>query len=103
MGVYFFGSAVYSLKLAIDRKFWDHQKWIIRHIASGLWVAVQRFLLATVFSAMFPKPVSRHIQRESFGAAATMGIIISIACGEYAIHLLKKEKQNLMTATKKQS
>jgi hypothetical protein len=102
MAVYFFLSAVYSLKLAIDGQHWDHQKWIIRHIASGLWVAIQRFLLATLFSTIFPQPVARTTQRLSFSAAGTIAMVTSIACGEYAIQLTTRETQKMKATAKKQ-
>merc|ERR1719343_1135355 len=50
----FVGSAAYALRLAMNKRFFDHQVWVIRHIASGLWVAWQRVLLITVFTPLIP-------------------------------------------------
>lgn len=90
--MYFVGAAIHSLRLARARRFFDHQLWVIRHMASGLWVAFQRVLLITVFSQVFPPPVAREDQRFSFIASSYIGMAISISCGEYAIYLLKQER-----------
>lgn len=92
----FMGCALYSLNLARKRKFFDHQLWVLRHISFGLWVAMQRFLLFTVAAPLFPPPVPREVQRLAFLGCGFGGMILCHICSEYAIRLLKQEKQ-LMT------
>mmetsp|Transcript_23094 Transcript_23094/g.42849 ORF Transcript_23094/g.42849 Transcript_23094/m.42849 type:complete len:255 (-) Transcript_23094:1202-1966(-) len=97
--LYFVGTAFYSLQLAKKRQFWKHQRWVVRHIASGLFIAIQRILIAVLFGPLYPPPVSREVQRSIFGQAGILGMIISFGCAEYAILLLdmknkKKEDQS---------
>jgi hypothetical protein len=92
LGVYFVGTAVYAVKCAIKRRFASHQRWIVRHISSGIWVALQRFLLVTFYQVIFPSPVSRETQRNSFGQATYIATVICLALGEYAVYLLDQRK-----------
>ncbi|KAL3923717.1 MAG: hypothetical protein SGILL_001495 [Bacillariaceae sp.] len=92
MALYFAVSAGHSLRLARARRFFDHQLWVIRHVAAGLWVAFQRLLLIMVYSRVYPPPVARETQRQSFITASYLGILISCGCGEFAIYLLKQER-----------
>lgn len=92
LGVYFVGTVVYAVKCAIERRFASHQRWIIRHISSGIWVALQRFLLLTFYQVIFPNPVSRERQRNSFAQATYIAIVICLALGEYAVYLLDQRK-----------
>ena len=88
----FLGTAVHALRLARSKRFFDHQAWVIRHIASGLWIAWQRVLLIAVFSPLLTPPIARSTKRLSFISAGFMGMAISYAIGEYAVHLLKRER-----------
>jgi hypothetical protein len=94
LAMYFACTALYSIQQARKRKFANHQKWMIRHIAAGMWVAVQRFLIITVFSIIHSAPISRSTQRDIFGKAASWGMVISFALGEYAVYLLTRPKNN---------
>jgi hypothetical protein len=85
-------SAVKALNLAREKRFLEHQIWIIRHIESGLWIAIQRFLLVFIFPVLFPDGLSRAGQRDAFGHAALMGGLISVALGEQSIKLLRRRK-----------
>ena len=94
LAMYFASTALYSIQQARNRKFANHQKWMIRHIASGLWVAVQRFLLVTVYSSIYSAPVPRSTQRDIFTQAGVLGMVISFVLGEYAVYLLSRQKNN---------
>ncbi|MGK3761738.1 MAG: hypothetical protein ACI8RD_014056 [Bacillariaceae sp.] len=70
---YFVATAMYALKLAaIDRKFHDHQRWIIRHVASGVWVMIQRILIIILFAPIHRPPVSREVQRDVFAQSSIL-------------------------------
>jgi len=91
LAFYFLGSAVHAVNLARQKRFAGHQRWIIRHIASGIWIALQRILLCTVYHAIYPKPVAREVQRNSFGQSGSIAIALTLALGEYTIRLLDKK------------
>lgn len=92
----FVACAVMSLNLARSRKFFEHQLWVMRHIAFGLWVAMQRFLLVTVAGPLFPPPVPREVQRLAFIVCGFAGMLICHGCCEYSIRLLKLERKMKM-------
>ena len=94
LAMYFAWTALYSIQQARNRKFADHQKWMIRHVSSGMWVAVQRFLLVTVYSSIYSAPVSQSTQRDIFTQAAVLGMVISFVLGEYAVYSLSQQKNN---------
>jgi hypothetical protein len=91
LGIWFLGTAIAAIYCARSHQFVRHQKWIIRHIASGLWIAIQRVLLMTVCSMVLPRPYARHVQRRAFEYTAKLGMLLSFAIGEYTISLLEKE------------
>ena len=94
MNLYFVVTAAMAWKkAAIDRSFGEHQDWMIRHVASGMWVGIQRVLLAFVYIPMHKPPVPREVQRESFGQAGQIGWFMSVAAGEYAIYLIHRNKK----------
>jgi hypothetical protein len=94
LAMYFAWTALYSIQQARNRKFVNHQKWMIRHIASGMWVAVQRFLIVTVYSSIYSAPISRSSQRDIFTQAAFLGMVISFVLGEYTVYLLSRPNNN---------
>ena len=91
--LWFAFTAVQALRYAKARQFRAHQKYIVRHIASGMWIAVQRVVIPVLFSPFCSKPVPRYIQREAFANGASLGMIISYSAGEYAVHLLNQLHQ----------
>jgi hypothetical protein len=94
LAIYFACTVLYSIQQARNRKFANHQKWMIRHIASGMWVAVQRFLIGTVYSTIYSAPVSRSTQRDIFEEAGFLGMVISFVLGEYTVYLLSRPRNN---------
>ena len=93
LGVYYVFSAAcawYWIAGSSQQSFRRHQRWMIRHVASGIWVALQRILMLTVYTLMFPIPVSRYNQKRIFGDAGVIGVLIAFALGEYAVYLLDR-------------
>jgi hypothetical protein len=89
MTLYFISTAAIAWKkAAIDHDFMSHQNWIIRHVASGLWIAVQRVLLFCLFVPIHQEPVPREVQLRTFGQAAQIGWLVSVITGEYTIRYL---------------
>lgn len=75
-----------------------HQRWMNRHIASGIWVALQRVLLVSVYpmiySALGLMPLSRYHQRRVFGEAAWIAMVLCMCSAEYMNYrLLRRQKQ----------
>jgi hypothetical protein len=93
LAIYFAGTAMYALKCAMERRFLSHQRWIIRHVAAGMWVALQRVLIVVVYPAIYRPPVAREVQRQVFGEAASIATVVSLAMGEYSLYLLGKQKE----------
>jgi hypothetical protein len=72
-GFYFLGTGIWALRCAMQRRFTSHQHWVIRHVGAGIWVAIQRLLLLTVYTWIYPPPVAQHVQKRVFGHAAYLG------------------------------
>ena len=70
----------------------QHQRWMLRHVASGIWTSLIRFLLMTVAQWMFPSPTTPSLQRAVFGDISKISFVVCVAAGEYAIHLVRSEK-----------
>lgn len=86
MATYFIGTiltSVYYVAVAKRRSFDKHSIWITRHIASGIWIALQRILLG---SPIFNRPpMTREQQRDAFGNAGFLAIAISTITSEMLI------------------
>lgn len=85
------GWFVYTAMVAVVKarlkEFKPHQIFIIRHIGSGLWIALQRIVIVGLQVLGL---VSGPLQmRNLFGCAATGCTFVTILASEYAIHLLK--------------
>ena len=94
MTIYFSTTALFALHAARSRQFQLHQRWIIRHIASGIWIAVQRMLLMTVYQLIYmARPVPPESQKRAFGEASKVAIVVCVILGEYANHLLEASKR----------
>lgn len=85
---WFLVTAIVSTLQARAKKFASHQRFIIRHVASGIWISLQRILLMTVFNR---PPFTRMQQRAVFGDAGFLAIFVCFVCGELAIRLLGNE------------
>lgn len=87
---WFLVTAIVATLQARAKKFRSHQRFVIRHVASGIWIALQRVLLLTVLNR---PPFTREQQRAVFGDAAFAAIAICFVCGEIAIHLIEDEQK----------
>jgi Predicted membrane protein (DUF2306) len=96
LGIYFVISILNAVRLAVRRQFAAHQRWIVRHVSSGIWVALQRVLITTVYSVMHSAPVSRATQRQVFGDAAVNAIVTSLVLGEVSVFLLTNRTKKLV-------
>lgn len=68
------------------RNFHLHQQWILRHMASGIWVSAQRLLFVSFYMAWqsmaYPEEIPPCIQGKSFGDAGIRAGILCIILGE---------------------
>jgi predicted Kef-type K+ transport protein len=92
LALYFACTAIYALRCALKRRFVSHQRWIIRHVASGIWIAIQRILVLTIYPAIYQPPVAREVQRRVFGEAGIIATVVSLAMGEYTLFLFDQQK-----------
>ncbi len=97
--IYFLGtilSALYYAVIARPKSYYTHSVWITRHVASGIWIAVQRILLGT---PLFNRPpMTREQQRDAFGNAGFLAMVITIVGGEILIYLWNYERSKSVTA-----
>jgi hypothetical protein len=93
VGVWFSITAITAAVQARSKNFASHQRFVIRHVASGIWVALQRAMLISVSALKFGSPFTRLQQRAFFGNAASLSILICLVCGEVTIHLLETEQK----------
>ena len=85
-------TAIAALVYAQRRRFVLHQAYVIRNVASGVWVALQRIILVMILPIFLWPPISRQVQREAFGRASQVASVVCIVAGEYTIHLLRIEQ-----------
>ena len=86
---------IVAVNFAKAKEFHQHQYWMIRHCSLGMWVVVQRFL-GFIFSPWYGiiygnVTASGVFQGGFFLGIGILGIVMSIATGEYSILLLKKK------------
>jgi hypothetical protein len=97
LSIYFMGTILMAFSYAtITRNYYKHSIWITRHIASGIWIALQRILLG---SPLFNRPpMSREQQRSVFGQAVIVAVLITFICCEMIISLWNYERIAIATA-----
>jgi hypothetical protein len=90
--LYFVGAMVWSIyQAAVPRNHHAHRQWMVRHVAAGIWISLQRLLLATVLNAML-FPATREQQRNIFPLSGMMAMVITMAMGERAVYLLNLQQ-----------
>lgn len=85
---YFLGTifrAFYCAALKSPSDYRQHSVWIVRHIAAGIWIALQRILLGSPFYNH--PPMTRIQQRRAFGHSALVSVTVTILFGEILIAL----------------
>jgi len=80
--LWFVTTAVVALWKVIKRDYAGHQRFVLRHITSGLWVAVQR-----IYALTAPAP-TRGWQKANFGDGIIVGVLVTFLSAELAIWLL---------------
>jgi len=92
LACWFAGTVLYAIYLARHKRYMQHRIWMIRHIAGGIFVAVQRFvyiplcILVLTMTHPPPKPISPWLQREIFGGTAVAAGLTAILLGEWAVY-----------------
>jgi hypothetical protein len=95
--LYFVGAMIWSIyQAAVPRNHHLHRQWMVRHVAAGLWIALQRILLSTALNCGLSPPVTRAQQRAIFPFSGMLAIVITIALGERAVYLLNLQQAEKM-------
>lgn len=93
VGGWFLYTLTRSIQYARRKDFANHQQWMVRHVAGGIWVAPQRLLVGIISSSygflMGEVPVSGHVQGMMFSQVSFVALAGCILMGEYAVGLLK--------------
>jgi hypothetical protein len=90
LALYFVGTMVCSVyQAAVRHDFHGHCKWMVRHIAAGLWTSVQRILLTI---GLISPPLSREGQRFVFPFTFIVALGITMFIGERTVHLLNQQQ-----------
>jgi uncharacterized membrane protein len=93
-----------ALRAAIRRDINEHRRWVCRHIAGGLWVAVQRVLIGVMHfvggTLLGFDMMDLRIQKAVFGDSAYLGVVLAIAVAEIAAVDLTALSSSLDTARK---
>jgi len=91
LGVWFAVTLLYSIYNATQKRFALHRAFIYRHIAAGIWVALQRCYvlgMAVWFHGTELSPRATAIrQKEAFGDGAILGVIFTLVMAELAVWL----------------
>jgi len=84
---------ILAVYYARQKQFAAHRRFIYRHIASGLWVAVQRLWILVVF------PQDEAMQKAVFGDGIYVGLFVTVSLSELAI-LATSRVENLENKNK---
>mmetsp|Transcript_25394 Transcript_25394/g.38818 ORF Transcript_25394/g.38818 Transcript_25394/m.38818 type:complete len:271 (-) Transcript_25394:1060-1872(-) len=94
VGGWFLYTLTRSIYYARQKDFANHQRWMVRHVAGGIWVAVQRLLVGIIGAShgflIGKVPVSGHVQGLVFGQSGVAAIIGCVLMGEYTIRLMNE-------------
>uniref|UniRef100_A0A7S3PVE7 Uncharacterized protein n=1 Tax=Chaetoceros debilis TaxID=122233 RepID=A0A7S3PVE7_9STRA len=96
-GAWFIYTVSESISYVRRKEIQNHQIWIVRHVASGLWVAVQRLLMGPsafatnkIAALIGANVTAGYKHRIIFYAPMLIGQCVTFGVGEYAVHLLGK-------------
>ena len=76
---WFLVTLLIAIWYAVKRRVSQHRKWIFRHVAAGIWVAVQRLVVLAV-NAKLPEN-----QKKTFGDGALLGVFLTFGAAEVAV------------------
>lgn len=91
MAVWFGATATMALLKARARDFAAHKRWVYRHVASGLWVALQRVYVLAIGSSCRGKPTC---MKATFGDGIAIGMTVSVMTAELAIWMAARASSN---------
>jgi Predicted membrane protein (DUF2306) len=90
LALYFVGTMACSIyQAAVRNDFHCHRKWMVRHIAAGIWTSVQRILLTI---GLISPPLSREGQRFVFPFTFVVALGTTMFIGERTVHLLNQQQ-----------
>jgi Predicted membrane protein (DUF2306) len=90
LALYFVGTMACSVyQAAVRHDFHCHRKWMVRHIAAGLWTSVQRIMLTI---GLILPPLSSEGQRFAFPFTFLVALGIAMFVGERTVHLLNQQQ-----------
>lgn len=96
----FVGCAVKAVSAAKQKKFMEHQYWMIRHVALGLWVSLQRVMIlgfVNVWMIFYKGTIATdEFRGKVFGNIGFAAMAVCMALGEYTIGLLKMQQKNMV-------
>ena len=100
--IYFLGTilrALYYAAVASPKCYYNHSVWMSRHVASGIWIALQRIMLGT---PLFHRPpMTREQQRDAFGNAGVLAVAITTVGCEILICLWNYDRSKPTTALRR--
>jgi hypothetical protein len=97
--MYFMGTVLRALSFVAftnKKNYQQHSVWIVRHVAAGIWIALQRIMLGSPFYNR--PPMTRQQQRSAFGHSAMTAIVITILIGEILIGLRNYQRTDILVA-----
>ena len=87
LSLYFIISALVALKKVREKKFDEHFRYVCRHIASGIWVAILRVY------TMFRAPNTMESVKASFYDGTLIAVFLSLVFSEVYLYLNRTTKK----------
>lgn len=102
LAVWFTVTAALALYKAKIGKYAEHKAYVVRHIGSGIWVALQRLYVCTSTEQ------DLKLQKADFGDGGIIGIVVAVLLAELAVLKLTgegggKQKMKYFKKKKKKS
>merc|ERR1712083_418863 len=94
-GAWFSYTMIRSWVAAVQRRFVDHEQWVIRHIASGQWITLMRILQGAI---MMPKMMriygdTHAIQSTFFAISGISSWLTCLVGAEIAIGRIRAKRK----------
>ena len=80
---------MFALTKAKRGEYASHQRWVLRHVGSGIWVALQRLYVITCAGA------TEEEMKQNFGDGAILGAAATVLGAELAILLVEAGEPSL--------
>jgi len=91
VGLWFCITLIIAVVSARMKRFKVHERFVYRHIAAGMWVALQRLYIIVL------KPVKAEAQKAAFGDGALLGFAFTVLSAEIAIWARDESRKDLKT------